>query len=62
MDHFYVSDGYGNSRIVRFSSTGKYIKAWGRFGKGQGEFNLPHGIAIDEENIIYVADRQNNRV
>lgn len=59
---FYVSDGYGNSRVVKFSSTGKYIKAWGSYGKKPGEFIIPHGIAIDQNNIIYVADRQNNRV
>ncbi len=59
---FYVSDGYGNSRIAKFSSAGKFIKAWGKFGKKPGEFIIPHGIAIDQNNIIYVADRQNNRV
>lgn len=59
---FYVSDGYGNSRVVKFSSTGKYIKAWGSYGKMKGEFIIPHGIAIDKNDIIYVADRQNNRV
>lgn len=59
---FYVSDGYGNSRIVKFSSTGKYIKAWGTYGNKPGSFIIPHGIAIDQNNTIYVADRQNNRV
>jgi peptidylamidoglycolate lyase len=59
---FYVSDGYGNSRVVKFSSTGKYIKAWGTYGNRPGEFIIPHGIAIDKNNTIYVADRQNNRI
>jgi peptidylamidoglycolate lyase len=59
---FYVSDGYGNSRVVKFSSTGKYIKAWGTYGNKPGQFMIPHGIAIDQGNTIYVADRQNNRV
>ena len=59
---FYVSDGYGNSRVVKFSSTGKYIKAWGTYGNKAGEFIIPHGIAIDKNNTIYVADRQNNRI
>ncbi|MBR2649250.1 MAG: 6-bladed beta-propeller [Sediminibacterium sp.] len=59
---FYVSDGYGNSRVVKFSSTGKFIKTWGAYGKMKGEFIIPHGIAIDKNDIIYVADRQNNRV
>lgn len=59
---FYVSDGYGNSRLVKFSSTGKYLKEWGTYGTKHGEFIIPHGIAIDQNNKIYVADRQNNRV
>ncbi len=59
---FYVSDGYGNSRIVKFSSTGKYIKEWGTYGNKPGEFMIPHGLAIDQNNTLYVADRQNNRV
>lgn len=59
---FFVSDGYGNSRVVKFSATGKYIKAWGTYGNKPGQFIIPHGIAIDKNNIVYVADRQNNRV
>ncbi len=59
---FFVSDGYGNSRVVKFSATGKYIKAWGTYGNKPGQFIIPHGITIDKNNIIYVADRQNNRV
>jgi len=59
---FFVSDGYGNSRVVKFSSTGKFMKAWGKYGKKSGEFIIPHGIALDQNNTIYVADRQNNRV
>ena len=59
---FYVSDGYRNSRVVKFDPNGKYIKEWGSFGKGAGQFNIPHGLAIDENEMIYVADRQNNRI
>jgi peptidylamidoglycolate lyase len=59
---FYVSDGYGNSRVVKFSSTGNYISTWGAYGNKPGEFIIPHGIAIDLNHIIYVADRQNNRI
>jgi peptidylamidoglycolate lyase len=59
---FYVSDGYGNSRVVKFSSSGKFIKSWGTYGSKPGEFIIPHGIAIDNKNNIYVADRQNNRI
>ena len=46
---FYVSDGYRNSRVVKFSADGKYIKEWGTFGKGPGQFIIPHGLAIDNK-------------
>lgn len=59
---FYVSDGYGNSRVAKFSASGKFIKAWGSYGKQPGQFIIPHGIAIDQNNTLYVADRQNNRI
>jgi peptidylamidoglycolate lyase len=59
---FYVSDGYGNSRVARFSSDGKFIADWGRKGDGLGEFDLPHGIALDLEERVYVADRSNSRI
>jgi peptidylamidoglycolate lyase len=44
---FYVSDGYGNSRIVKFSKTGKYLFEWGKKGTGKGEFDTPHGIDLE---------------
>jgi DNA-binding beta-propeller fold protein YncE len=59
---FYVSDGYGNSRVVKFSREGKYLLAWGKPGKGPGEFQVPHSIAIDSKGTIYVSDRENNRI
>ena len=59
---FYVSDGYGNSRVIKFSSTGQYLFEWGKFGKDEGEFNIPHGIDLDKYENIYVADRENNRI
>lgn len=59
---FYVSDGYGNSRIIKFSSAGKYLMQWGKKGKKNGEFNIPHGIDLDSVGNIYVADRENNRI
>jgi DNA-binding beta-propeller fold protein YncE len=58
----YVSDGYGNSRVVKFSKAGKYLKEWGKKGNGEGEFNLPHAICIDGKGRVYVGDRENNRV
>lgn len=59
---FYVSDGYGNSRVARFSSDGKFIADWGHKGDGPGEFDTPHGIALDLEGRVYVADRSNGRI
>ena len=59
---FYVSDGYGNSRVVKFSKEGEYLFEWGTFGNKQGEFNTPHGIDLDNNENVYVADRENNRI
>jgi DNA-binding beta-propeller fold protein YncE len=58
----YVSDGYGNSRVVKFDRDGKFLKAWGKYGTGQGEFNLPHTIAVDRQGNVYVGDRENMRI
>ena len=58
----YVADGYGNSRVVKFSPDGKYLKAWGKKGSGPGEFDTPHGIAVDAKGNVYVAERLNNRI
>lgn len=59
---FYVSDGYGNSRVVKFSATGKYLFQWGKHGNKPGEFNIPHAISLDNNGNVFVADRENNRI
>jgi len=59
---FYVSDGYGNSRVVKFDKNGKYLFAWGKRGSRPGEFRLPHSIAVDSKDQVYVSDRENNRI
>jgi uncharacterized sulfatase len=59
---FYVSDGYGNARVLKFSKEGKFLKEWGKKGTGEGEFNLPHAICLDAKGRVYVGDRENNRV
>jgi peptidylamidoglycolate lyase len=60
--NFYVSDGYINSRIVKYSKDGVYLKEWGTKGEKPGEFDLPHGITIDNSDNIFVADRSNSRI
>lgn len=59
---FYVADGYGNSRIIKFSPAGTYQMEWGRPGIGEGEFNIPHSIDVDVNGNVYVADRENKRI
>ena len=58
----FVSDGHVNSRIVKFSKDGTFIKAWGRRGDGPGEFNVPHTIFFDSRGRLLVGDRSNRRI
>lgn len=58
----FVTDGYGNARVVHLDAEGKYVKSWGKLGTGPGEFNLPHSIVVDSQGRLYVADRNNARV
>jgi DNA-binding beta-propeller fold protein YncE len=58
----YVSDGYGNARAHKFAPDGRLLFSWGEPGDGPGQFHLPHGIAVDRQGTVYVADRENSRV
>ena len=58
----YVSDGYGNARVVKYSADGRYLLEWGSRGTGPGEFGLPHNLAVDADGRVYVTDRDNRRV
>ncbi len=60
--NMYVSDGYGNSRIAKISNEGVWLKTVGTYGSGQDQFNTPHGIAVDGQGDVYVADRGNLRI
>lgn len=58
----FVSDGYGNSRVVKFAADGTFLMDWGEPGDGPGQFTLPHGLALDDQGRLYVADRNNMRI
>jgi peptidylamidoglycolate lyase len=57
-----VSDGYKNTRIVKFDAAGKYVTSWGKRGASAGDFDLPHSIACDSKDRLYVCDRSNSRI
>ena len=58
----YVSDGYGNARVHKYSPDGKLLFSWGEPGTAPGQFNIVHNIATDGNGYVYVADRENHRV
>ncbi len=61
----FVGDGHGgktNSRIVKFSRDGKFIKTWGMKGSAPGEIDIPHTLAMDSRGRLFLGDRQNNRI
>lgn len=58
----YVTDGYGNSSVHKFSPDGELLLSWGEPGDGPGQFDVPHDVWVANDDLVYVADRQNNRV
>jgi len=58
----FITDGYANARVLEYTADGKKVREWGSPGTGPGQFHLPHAIVIDENNILYVADRENGRI
>ena len=60
--NIFVSDGYGNSRVVKYDRHGRFLKSAGGKGAAPGQLNLPHTIALDAQGNVYVGDRSNSRV
>jgi DNA-binding beta-propeller fold protein YncE len=58
----YVADGYGNARVLVYDKSGKRVAQWSTPGTGPGQFHLVHGITVDRDGILYVADRENGRI
>ncbi len=59
----YVSDGYRNARVHRFSKDGALVSSWGEPGKGgPNEFHLPHSLIVGQDGRIYLCDRENSRI
>jgi hypothetical protein len=61
-NHIFVSDGYGNARVHKYTPDGKLVMSWGEPGSDPGQFNIVHNIVADDDGWIYVADRENHRV
>ncbi|OYW31385.1 MAG: hypothetical protein B7Z47_01250 [Chthoniobacter sp. 12-60-6] len=59
---FYLSDGYKNTRVMKFAADGRFEFEWGTKGSEPGEFHLPHGIAVDAQGRVIVCDRENERL
>ncbi len=58
----YVSDGYGNARVHKFTPDGTLLFSWGEPGNALGQFRLPHFIWVDKQERVWVVDRENNRI
>jgi len=58
----FVSDGYGNTRVHKFSPDGELLLSWGNPGRGINEFYLPHSLCLDREDNVYVTDRETSRI
>jgi DNA-binding beta-propeller fold protein YncE len=58
----FVADGYGNSRVHRYSPEGKLLYSWGEAGTGKGQFVVPHNVVVDNDEYVYIADRENHRL
>jgi hypothetical protein len=60
--NIFISDGYGNHRVVKISPDGKWLKTVGTWGEGQDQFHTVHSVCVDSQDNVYVADRENWRI
>jgi 6-bladed beta-propeller len=60
--NIFVTDGYGDDRVVKFDKNGRFIKSAGTAGNGPGQLRLPHTMAMDAAGNVYIGDRSNARV
>lgn len=58
----FVSDGYGNARVHKFSPDGELLLSWGEHGVGPGQFQTSHCVRVDKHDRVWVCDRENNRL
>jgi hypothetical protein len=58
----YVSDGYGNARVHKYSMDGELLLSWGEHGSGPGQFDIAHDVWVEADGQVFVADRQNHRI
>ena len=60
--NFYVADGYSNAVVHKYSPDGNLLFSWGESGTGEGQFNIVHGVVVDSDGWVYIADRENHRI
>ncbi len=60
--NLYISDGYGNAQVHKFSGDGKHLLSWGEPGTGPGQFRLPHNVWVDKQERVWIPDRENHRI
>jgi sugar lactone lactonase YvrE len=58
----HASNAEATARILKFDRTGKFLMEWGSWGKGEGQFDQPHALAMDSQGRLFVGDRGNNRI
>jgi DNA-binding beta-propeller fold protein YncE len=58
----YISDGYGNARVHKYTVEGEHLFSWGEYGTEPGQFNLVHSVCTDSQGRVFIADRENHRV